>query len=83
MPVMTQQRPPFRADHVGSLLRPKELREAFRKYGSAGAVNADFLAIQERAIRAVNRVYRPTLAVLGPLLELAGAVVAGTAAFDG
>ena len=26
------QRPPFRADHVGSLLRPKELRDAFRRH---------------------------------------------------
>ena len=47
------QRPPFRADHVGSLLRPKELREAFRKYGSEGANDPDFIAIQERAIRDV------------------------------
>ena len=49
----TQQRPPFRADHVGSLLRPKELREAFRKYGSQGANDPEFIAIQERAIRDV------------------------------
>ncbi|MGE3159553.1 MAG: hypothetical protein AB7K78_22900 [Xanthobacteraceae bacterium] len=25
---MTRQKPPFRADHVGSLLRPKRLLEA-------------------------------------------------------
>ena len=31
-PQRRSQRPPFRADHVGSLLRPKELREAFRKH---------------------------------------------------
>ena len=29
-------RPPFRADHVGSLLRPKALREAFRAWGGEG-----------------------------------------------
>ena len=34
MAATASTRPPFRADHVGSLLRPKELREAFRKYGS-------------------------------------------------
>jgi len=49
----TTQRPPFRADHVGSLLRPKELREAFRKYGSKSASDPEFIAIQERAIRDV------------------------------
>src|ERR1700680_3089967 len=45
--------PPFRADHVGSLLRPKELREAFRKYGSEPVANPTFAQIQERAIRDV------------------------------
>ena len=33
MAATASTRPPFRADHVGSLLRPKELREAFRAYG--------------------------------------------------
>ena len=49
----TQQRPPFRADHVGSLLRPKELREAFRTYGADGASDPEFIAIQEQSIRDV------------------------------
>lgn len=53
MATTPQQRPPFRADHVGSLLRPKELREAFRKYGSEGQAAPEFLEIQERAIRDV------------------------------
>ena len=44
-------RPPFRADHVGSLLRPKELREAFRKYGREPTPSPAFVAVQERAIR--------------------------------
>ena len=39
--------PPFRADHVGSLLRPKKLREAFR--GPAAALRA----AQDDAIRDV------------------------------
>ena len=39
--------PPFRADHIGSLLRPKKLREAFR--GPAEALRA----AQDEAIREV------------------------------
>jgi 5-methyltetrahydropteroyltriglutamate--homocysteine methyltransferase len=43
--------PPFRADHVGSLLRPKELNHAFREF-SAGKMTAEaFKAVQDRAIR--------------------------------
>lgn len=45
--------PPFRADHVGSLLRPAELRQAFRQF-SGGALSAQaFRAVQDRAIRDV------------------------------
>src|SRR2546423_2442201 len=49
-------RPPFHADHVGSLLRPAELRDA-RAKAKAGALGADELrAIEDRAIaRAVRR----------------------------
>ena len=49
-------RPPFHADHVGSLLRPPELRDA-RAKAKAGALDADELrAIEDRAIaRAVKR----------------------------
>ncbi|MGH7865283.1 MAG: 5-methyltetrahydropteroyltriglutamate--homocysteine S-methyltransferase [Candidatus Binataceae bacterium] len=43
--------PPFRADHVGSLLRPRELRHAFGEF-SAGRLGAtEIEAIQDRAIR--------------------------------
>ena len=31
-----QGRPPFRADHVGSLLRPQALRQAFRQHAREG-----------------------------------------------
>src|SRR3954471_2010778 len=45
--------PPFRADHIGSLLRPKKLREAFRKH-STGEIPAQALrAVQDEAIREV------------------------------
>src|SRR5882762_2218797 len=44
--------PPFRADHVGSLLRPPELREA-RTRAKAGAITAAQLAdVEDRCIRA-------------------------------
>lgn len=44
-------RPPFRADHVGSLLRPAALKEAFRRRSAGGIGDADFQAVQDRAIR--------------------------------
>src|SRR3954468_16944118 len=48
-------RPPFRADHVGSLLRPPELLRA-REDLTAGRVDADELrAIEDDAIREVVR----------------------------
>ena len=44
--------PPFRADHVGSLLRPRELAEA-RASRKAGALSADALrAVEDRCIAA-------------------------------
>ena len=45
------QRPPFRADHVGSLLRPKPLRDAFRKRAAGESDEAAFAAVQDEAIR--------------------------------
>ena len=52
---MTRTTPPFRADHVGSLLRPPELLKA-REDFAAGRVSADDLrAVEGRAIREVVR----------------------------
>jgi 5-methyltetrahydropteroyltriglutamate--homocysteine methyltransferase len=51
MAAVESTRPPFRADHVGSLLRPKELREAFRKHGRETVPSPAFVEVQERAIR--------------------------------
>ncbi|MBV8513517.1 MAG: hypothetical protein JO289_25415, partial [Xanthobacteraceae bacterium] len=46
----TGGKPPFRAEHVGSLLRPPELRQAFRQF-SSGEIDAPaFTAIQDAAI---------------------------------
>jgi 5-methyltetrahydropteroyltriglutamate--homocysteine methyltransferase len=49
------QRPPFRADHVGSLLRPKELREAFRRHAQGELSASAFAEVQDRSIRDVVR----------------------------
>ncbi len=47
--------PPFRADHVGSLLRPRELAEA-RAARKAGTLSADALrAAEDRCIQAAIR----------------------------
>ncbi len=46
-----RSKPPFRADHVGSLLRPQRLTEA-RKQAKAGEITADALkAVEDDAIR--------------------------------
>ncbi len=42
--------PPFRADHVGSLLRPKALSEAFKAHRDGVIGDAAFSAAQDRAI---------------------------------
>ena len=45
--------PPARADHIGSLLRPRKLREAFRRHAAKEMPEADFRAAQDEAIRDV------------------------------
>src|SRR5687767_12240888 len=42
---------PARADHIGSLLRPKKLREAFRKHAAKEISEAALRAAQDEAIR--------------------------------
>ncbi len=50
---MTRNRPPFRADHVGSLLRPASLKEA-RARRERGEISASELAaVEDAAIEAV------------------------------
>lgn len=52
---MQRQKPPFRADHVGSLLRPQELKEA-RAQRKDGKISAEQLkAVEDKAIEAVIR----------------------------
>lgn len=45
--------PPFRAEHIGSLLRPQALTQAFRQHNAGELGDADFAAIQDAAIRDV------------------------------
>jgi len=47
--------PPFRAEHVGSLLRPKDLTQAFRAHRKDEITDDAFNAIQDAAIRDVVR----------------------------
>jgi len=44
-------RPPFRADHIGSLLRPPALRQAYRAFNDRTIDEAGFIAAQDTAIR--------------------------------
>ena len=43
---MTEKKnPPFRADHVGSLLRPNKIREAFKEFHSGKIDKDEFLEL--------------------------------------
>ena len=53
MSTVPATRPPFRADHVGSLLRPRALRDAFRKSAAGELGEAEVMAAQNAAIRDV------------------------------
>jgi len=46
------ERLPHRAEHVGSLLRPRELKDAFRAHAEGRLDDEAFAAIEERAMRA-------------------------------
>lgn len=49
---MARQTPPFRADHVGSLLRPDAVRQARRRHFEEKSIPADELkAVEDAAIR--------------------------------
>jgi methionine synthase II (cobalamin-independent) len=48
-------RPPFRADHIGSLLRPPALRRAFRQHASEEITDLEFERIQDECILAAVR----------------------------
>lgn len=46
----TPGRPPFRADHIGSLLRPAALRQAFRDHAAGRIDDEHFASIQDQCI---------------------------------
>jgi 5-methyltetrahydropteroyltriglutamate--homocysteine methyltransferase len=52
---MPAGQPPFRADHIGSLLRPRALRDAFRRRAEGAMQDDAFRAAQDAAIRDVIR----------------------------
>ncbi len=52
---MKRATPPFRADHVGSLLRPPELLKAREKFAAGSISDEELRAAEEEAIREVVR----------------------------
>src|SRR5260370_4666768 len=50
--------PPFRADHVGSLLRPRALTHGFRQLAAGEITPEDYRALQDAAIREVVALQR-------------------------
>jgi 5-methyltetrahydropteroyltriglutamate--homocysteine methyltransferase len=50
---MQRNLPPFRADHVGSLLRPQRLKEARAKHAAGQLPAADLKTIEDDAIKSV------------------------------
>lgn len=50
---LAKGRPPFRADHVGSLLRPSALKQAFRRHAAGEIDDAEFARIMDQSIRDV------------------------------
>ena len=52
---MQRTKPPFRADHVGSLLRPAALKEAREKQSRGEITAAELKAVEDREIKAAIR----------------------------
>jgi len=50
---MKRSKPPFRADHVGSLLRPAPLKAARERHAKGEISTADLKAIEDREIERV------------------------------
>ena len=50
---MKRTKPPFRADHVGSLLRPAALKEARERRAKGEISAADLKAVEDREIERV------------------------------
>lgn len=54
-PAGARKRPPFRADHVGSFLRPKALIEAREKFKASQISAAELRRVEDEAIRGIVR----------------------------
>src|SRR5271154_5519202 len=52
-PMTARTKPPFRADHVGSLLRPAALKEAREKAASGAIGAAELAGVEDREIEKV------------------------------
>src|SRR5258705_2465936 len=50
---MKRTKPPFRADHVGSLLRPASLKQARERRAKGESSAADLKAIEDQAIERI------------------------------
>ena len=50
---MKSTKPPFRADHVGSLLRPQALKEAREQRARGEITPAELKAVEDREIKRV------------------------------
>jgi 5-methyltetrahydropteroyltriglutamate--homocysteine methyltransferase len=50
---LTRSKPPFRADHVGSLLRPASLKDARARWGRGEITAADLTAVEDAAIERI------------------------------
>jgi 5-methyltetrahydropteroyltriglutamate--homocysteine methyltransferase len=48
-------RPPFRADHVGSFLRPKSLLDARERFKAGAIEAAELRRVEDEAIRGIVR----------------------------
>jgi 5-methyltetrahydropteroyltriglutamate--homocysteine methyltransferase len=57
-PLATEGRPPFRADHIGSLLRPRKLRDAFRQHAAGRMNDSAFRAAQDEAVHEALKLQR-------------------------
>src|SRR6516162_6313829 len=52
-PARVRNVPPFRADHVGSFLRPKELLEARERFRTGAIDAAELRKVEDEAIRGI------------------------------
>jgi 5-methyltetrahydropteroyltriglutamate--homocysteine methyltransferase len=51
MAVVSANVPPFHADHVGSLLRPRALTQGYRRFSAGEIGEAEYRALQDWAVR--------------------------------